>query len=446
MKTTSVSEVIDAAPFNRTHLLILLWGCFIMLFDGYDMVIYGSVVPRLMQEWQLSAIEAGTLGSCALFGMLFGGTLLAPLADRFGRRKLIILTTLLASLAAFMTGHARTPLELGACRLVTGLALGALVPSAVNLISEFAPQGRRSTMITVMSSFYSVGAVLSALLAIVVIPQWGWQAVFYVAVLPVLAVPFMLRYLPESAAFLELKGRRAELGQLLAKVDPAFRPGTELRLAGSNQPQDKARLAQLFGPGQALATVLLWVAFAMCMLMSYGLNTWLPKLMAQGGYALGSSLAFLVTLNIGATVGALSGGWLADRLGVQRTLALFFVLAAVSLAALGLNPGPLLLNLLLLIAGATTIGTLAVIHAYASIAYPAHIRSTGVGWAAGIGRLGAIAGPMLGGSLLSLQLPIQQNFLAFALPGVIGALAIVFIQVRAPQQASEPEAANKPTC
>ncbi|MNE49466.1 4-hydroxybenzoate transporter PcaK [compost metagenome] len=131
---------------------------------------------------------------------------------------------------------------------------------------------------------------------------------------------------------------------------------------------------------------------------------------------------------------------------MQRTLALFFVLAALSLAALGLNPGPLLLNLLLLVAGATTIGTLAVIHAYASIAYPAHIRSTGVGWAAGIGRLGAIAGPMLGGSLLSLQLPIQQNFLAFALPGVIGALAIVFIQVRAPQQASEPEAANKPTC
>ncbi|MNM97842.1 4-hydroxybenzoate transporter PcaK [compost metagenome] len=301
-------------------------------------------------------------------------------------------------------------------------------------------------MITVMSSFYSVGAVLSALLAIAVIPQWGWQAVFYVAVLPVLAVPFMLRYLPESAAFLELKGRRAELERLLAKVDPAFRPGTELHLAGSDQPVDKARLAQLFGPGQALATLLLWVAFAMCMLMSYGLNTWLPKLMAQGGYPLGSSLAFLVTLNIGATVGALFGGWLADRLGVQRTLALFFVLAALSLAALGLNPGPLLLNLLLLVAGATTIGTLAVIHAYASIAYPAHIRSTGVGWAAGIGRLGAIAGPMLGGSLLSMQLPIQQNFLAFALPGVIGALAIAFIQVRAPQQASEPEAANKPTC
>lgn len=437
MNKTSVSEVINAAAFNRTHLLILMWGCFIMLFDGYDMVIYASVVPRLMDEWQLSAIEAGTLGSCALFGMLFGGTLLAPLADRFGRRQLIILTTVMASLTAFMTGHATTPVELGAYRLGTGLALGALVPSAVNLISEFAPEGRRSTMITVMSSFYSVGAVLSALLAITVIPQWGWQTVFYIAALPVLTVPFMLRYLPESAAFLELKGRRAELEQLLVKVDPHFRPGTELRLLSNDKQTRGARLPQLFSNGRALATSLLWVAFAMCMLMSYGLNTWLPKLMAYGGYPLGSSLAFLVTLNIGATIGALSGGWLADRLGVQRTLALFFMLAAVSLATLGLKPGPWLLNLLLLIAGATTIGTLAVIHAYASASYPAHIRSTGVGWAAGIGRLGAIAGPMLGGSLLTLELPFQQNFLAFALPGVIGALAIITIHMRESLAGSE---------
>ncbi len=430
MHKTTVAAVIDAARFNRTHWLILAWGCFIMLFDGYDMVVYGSVVPRLMHEWQLSPVQAGTLGSCALFGMLFGGTLLAPLADRFGRRRLVILMTLLASLAAFLTGHARNPLELGVCRFGTGLALGALVPSAVNLISEFAPAGRRATLITVMSSFYSVGAVLSALVGIALIPQWGWQSVFYVAVLPVLSVPLMLRYLPESAAFLELKGRRGELDALLAKVEPNYRAGTELAIAKPHADADKARLPQLFAGGQALGTLLLWLGFAMCMLMSYGLNTWLPKLMANGGYPLTSSLVFLVTLNIGATLGALFGGWLADRLGTQRTLVLFFALAAASLAALGINPGPWLLNALLVIAGATTIGTLAVIHAYASQFYPAHVRSTGVGWAAGIGRLGAIAGPMLGGSLLALELPFQENFLAFALPGVIGALAIGFIRVR----------------
>jgi AAHS family benzoate transporter-like MFS transporter len=231
MHKTTVAAVIDAARFNRTHWLILAWGCFIMLFDGYDMVVYGSVVPRLMHEWQVSPVQAGTLGSCALFGMLFGGTLLAPLADRFGRRRLVILMTLLASLAAFLTGHARNPLELGVCRFGTGLARGARVASAGNLISEFAPAGRRATLITVMSSFYSVGAVLSALVGIALIPQWGWQSVFYVAVLPVLSVPLMLRYLPESAAFLELKGRRGELDALLAKVEPNYRAGAELAIA-----------------------------------------------------------------------------------------------------------------------------------------------------------------------------------------------------------------------
>ena len=338
MNRQSAAAVIDAARFSRTHWLILGWGCFIMLFDGYDMVIYGSVVPRLMQEWQPSPVQAGTLGSCALFGMLFGGTLLAPLADRFGRRRLVIATTLLASLAAFLTGHARDPLELGAGRFFTGLALGALVPSAINLISEFAPAGRRSTLVTVMSAFYSVGAVLSALLAIAMIPAWGWQSVFYVAVLPVLAVPLMLRWLPESAAFLELKGRRAELDALLRKVDPDYRPGAERANAVAAE-APSGRVAQLFEGRQAVGTLLLWVAFAMCMLMSYGLNTWLPKLMAGGGYALGSSLAFLVTLNVGATLGALFGGWLADRLGHRRALRLVPAAFALALAAVPLSLG-----------------------------------------------------------------------------------------------------------
>lgn len=255
----------------------------------------------------------------------------------------------------------------------------------------------------------------------------------------------MLRWLPESAAFLELKGRRAELDALLRKVDPDYRPGAERANAVAAE-APSGRVAQLFEGRQALGTLLLWVAFAMCMLMSYGLNTWLPKLMAGGGYALGSSLAFLVTLNVGATLGALFGGWLADRLGAGRTLVLFFALAAASLAALGLGPGPWLLNGLLVVAGATTIGTLAVIHAYAAQFYPAWVRSTGVGWAAGVGRLGAIAGPMLGGSLLALELPFQQNFLAFAAPGVIGALAIACIHLRprVPAEVSVDATAKKP--
>lgn len=166
------------------------------------------------------------------------------------------------------------------------------------------------------------------------------------------------------------------------------------------------------------------------MLMVYGLNTWLPKIMVAGGFPLGSSLMFLVTLNIGATFGALGGGWLADRWGCKPTLILFFLLAVISLCTLGIKPGPLLLNAMLLIAGATTIGTLAVIHAFAAQQYPSEIRATGVSWCSAIGRFGAVAGPAMGGLMLSINLPLQLNFILCAVPGLVAIFAIAMIKRR----------------
>jgi AAHS family benzoate transporter-like MFS transporter len=163
------------------------------------------------------------------------------------------------------------------------------------------------------------------------------------------------------------------------------------------------------------------------MLMVYGLNTWLPKIMIAGGYDLGSSLQFLIVLNIGATVGALAGGWLGDRFGNKLVLIIFFAFAVLSLILLGTHPGPELLNILLFIAGATTIGTLAVVHAFGADYYPAEIRSTGVSWCSAMGRFGAIAGPILGGALIGLKLPLGQNFMIFAIPGVIAIAAVLLV-------------------
>jgi len=172
---------------------------------------------------------------------------------------------------------------------------------------------------------------------------------------------------------------------------------------------------------------MVWLAFGMCLLMVYGLNTWLPKIMIASGFDLGSSLQFLVVLNIGATVGALAGGWLGDRFGNKKVLVAFFALAVLSLVLLGMNPASVLLNALLFVAGATTIGTLAVIHAFGADYYPTSIRSTGVSWCSAIGRFGAIAGPLLGGSLLALKLPPAQNFLVFAAPGAVAILAVLLV-------------------
>lgn len=432
MATQSALSVAANAPLGRLHYGLLFWCSFIMLFDGYDLVIYGSVVPRLMEEWAISPIHAGWMGSAALFGMMFGAVLIGPLADRYGRRKIILSSMTLTSVCALATAAAWDAPSFAALRFVTGMGLGAAVPNIVALMSDLAPANRRSTLTTIMLSFYSIGAMASALVAIWIIPRFGWEATFLVGGLPLLAMPWMYRQLPESLAFLLSKdGSRAAL--LLQRLDPEI----DVRSVQMEPPAKSTSgtpLSRLFSEGRAVGTIFLWLGFGMCMLMVYGLNTWLPKIMVAAGYPLGSSLMFLVILNLGATVGALGGGWLADRWGCKPTLILFFALAVVSLSTLGVKPGPLVLNIMLLIAGATTIGTLAVIHAFAAQQYPSTIRGTGVSWCSAIGRFGGVAGPTLGGVMLSLNLPTQLNFLLCAAPGVIAIIAIALVKKAAKER------------
>lgn len=421
-------EIASAAPLGKFHYGLLFWCSFIMLFDGYDLVIYGSVVPRLMEQWSIPPLQAGWMGSAALFGMMFGAIAIGPLADHLGRRKIILAGIAFASVSALTNAFAWDALSFAAFRFLTGIGLGAAIPNIVALMSDLSPTARRSTLTTIMLSFYSIGAMISAMVAILVIPNFGWEATFYIGGLPLLCLPWMYRYLPESLPFLLSKDKVAA-DLLLKRIAPGI-DTSSVSFAAAPQASSSAPLSRLFKEGRGVGTVFLWLGFGMCLLMVYGLNTWLPKIMVAGGYPLGSSLMFLVTLNLGATVGALGGGWLADRWGCKPTLILFFALAVVSLCTLGIKPGPVLLNIMLLIAGATTIGTLAIIHAFAAQQYPSEIRSTAVSWCSAIGRFGGVAGPALGGLMLSLNLPLQLNFIFCSIPGVIAIIAIAMVKRR----------------
>jgi AAHS family benzoate transporter-like MFS transporter len=425
MKQVDVHKIIDEAKFNRFHWVLLFWCALVIIFDGYDLVIYGVVLPKLMAEWGLTPMQAGALGSYALFGMMFGAMFFGPLSDKIGRKKVIAICVTLFSLFTFINGFASNMTEFGICRFIAGLGIGGVMPNVVALMTEYSPKKIRSLLVTIMFSGYSVGGMLSAGFGIWLIPAYGWSAVFFVAITPLLLLPLILYFLPESPAFLLRSKRDGKMGDILSRIDPGYAPGKVVQYNyATGNISTQAPLLALFKDGRMLTTLMFWVSFFMCLLMVYALGSWLPKLMNKAGYPMGSSLMFLMVLNIGAIFGAVGGGWLADKFPPRRVLSIFFVIAACSISLLGIKSNTLTLNLLVAIAGATTIGSQILLYAFVAQYYPLRIRSTGIGWASGVGRSGAILGPILGGTLLSMNLPLEFNFYMFAIPGAIACIAI----------------------
>ncbi|EOG3622661.1 MFS transporter [Pseudomonas putida] len=425
MRNINAAALLERARFNAFHARLLFWCALIIIFDGYDLVIYGVVLPSLMAEWGLSAVQAGVLGSCALVGMMAGALFFGSLSDRIGRRKTIMTCVLLFSGVTALNGLATSPETFALCRFVAGLGIGGVMPNVVALMNEYAPGKMRSTLVAIMFSGYSLGGMLSAGLGMLFIPQWGWQAVFYVAVIPLLLLPLLIHQLPESMDFLLRSGQAERAKVLLAQATSDYLPEHDDQLSLVATRAGKVSIREIFSEGRVVNTLTLWAAFFCCLLMVYALSSWLPKLMSSAGYGLNSSLAFLLVLNSGAIVGAIAGGWLGDRVGIANVLLCFFACGALSLSLLALKAPVAVLYLLIAVAGASTIGTQILANACAVQYYPPHIRSTGLGWAMGIGRLGAIVGPVLGGVLHSANLPYQSSFLAFAIPGAIGAVAIL---------------------
>ncbi|MDH0648229.1 MFS transporter [Pseudomonas sp. GD03858] len=424
MRTLDIHPIIDNARFSPFHWMVMAWCGLLLIFDGYDLFIYGVVLPVIMQQWALTPLQAGALGSYALFGMMFGALAFGSLADRIGRKKGIALCFALFSGATILNGFATSPSEFGVYRFFAGLGCGGLMPNAVALMNEYAPKRLRSTLVAIMFSGYSLGGMLSAGIGIFLLPRLGWESMFFAAAVPLLLLPVILYYLPESIGFLVRQGRVDEARRLLKRLDPHCDVRADDQLQALDKQGKGASVLELFRDGLAVRTLALWLAFFCCLLMVYALSSWLPKLMANAGYSLGSSLSFLLALNFGGMAGAILGGWLGDRYNLVKVKVAFFIAAALSISLLGVNSPMPVLYLLIFVAGATTIGTQILLYAGAAQLYGLSVRSTGLGWASGIGRNGAIVGPLLGGALMGVNLPLQLNFIAFAIPGAVAALAM----------------------
>ena len=426
--TMNVNAVVDKAKFKPFHMTVVLWCLFVVLFDGYDLAINGVVLPLLMQEWGMSAVQAGMLASTALAGMMFGAMFFGMLADKIGRKKVILICVTLFSGFTFLGGNAESPTQFGVLRFIAGLGIGGVLPNLVALTSEYAPQKLRSTLVTGMFSGYAMGGIMAALLGTWLTPSFGWQIMFWIAGIPLLVLPLLFIFLPESLAFLVKQQKTEKALAIVQKLSPEDKVTPQTVLVFNESKVPAASISALFKQGRLPGTLLFWLAFFMCLLMLYALGSWLPKLMMAAGYSLGSSLTFLLALNIGAVIGTAGGGMLADRFHIKPVIISMLTVGILALIGLGFNSPQPVIYFLVSLAGASSVGCSILLYSYVAQFYPLAVRSTGLGWASGVGRMGAIVGPIVIGFLLGLELPHKFNFLAVAVPAVLAVIAIAFIR------------------
>ena len=423
-----VNSVVDNAKFTPFHFNVVAWCLLIILFDGYDLAINGVTLPLLMNDWGLSAVQAGMLASTALAGMMFGAMIFGSLADKIGRKKVIMICIVLFSGLTFAGGFASNPTEFGILRFLAGLGIGGVMPNLVALTSEYAPQKMRSTLVTTMFSGYAVGGVMAALLGSWFTPDFGWQIMFFIAGIPLFLLPLIWKFLPESFAFIVKQNKQAEARKIVSRLAPSVKvtDNTIFTLPEENVPE-AANVVSLFRRGRAMNTILFWIAFFTCLLTMYALSSWLPKLMMAAGYSMDNSLMFMMVMNVGAVVGIVGGGILADRFHLKPVLMFLGMMGAIVMSLMGFQSNQFLLYILVFLAGAASIGSQMLLYSYVAQFYPLAVRSTGIGWSSAIGRMGAIIGPILIGGLLGMNLPAYVNFMAVGMPVLICAIAVALI-------------------
>lgn len=427
MAKINTTEIISNSKFNRFHLGLLAWCFFTILFDGYDLVVYGTVVPLLIEEWKLNPVQAGAIGSYGLFGMMFGAMILGILADRLGRKKGTAISLFLFSLFTFLCGFADNPTTFSIFRFFAGVGLGGIMPNVIALLTDYSPKKIRSMVVSIVLCGYSVGGMLAPAFGITIMPKFGWESVFWFAGAPLLLLPLMYKKLPESSVYLAKTGKKEELFNILKKVNPDFSYSANDEIMEIAADEPKVPIVGLFKEKRALSTLMFWIAFFSCLLMVYGLNTWLPKLMIEAGYGLNSSLGFLIALQGGAIIGTLIIARLCDKYGSKKMLVPMYASGAIALTILGFGGNTFVIYLLVAVAGAATIGAQNIVQAYVSQYYPPYIRSTALGMSSGVGRMGGMVGPLLGGFLLSIALPTEMNFIVFAIPGIIATIALSLV-------------------
>ncbi|MDQ1209338.1 AAHS family 4-hydroxybenzoate transporter-like MFS transporter [Acinetobacter baylyi] len=420
-----VQEFIDQIRFGKIQKLILLLCFCVVAIDGFDTASIGFIAPALKHDWGLLPTELAALFASGLMGLMLGALIFGPLADRFGRKTMLVLCIFLfgcSSLASAFSPEIQTLIFL---RLLTGIGLGGAMPTAITLMSEYCPSARRSVLVMTMFCGFTIGSALGGMISARLIPMIGWQGILFMGgILPLILLPAFYFLVPESLRFKVLKRHSdADIQAIIKRLAPEL--CKQLVLESQIQKKNSSSIRELLSRKYWCSTLLIWTTYFMSLMIIYLIASWMPTLLTNIGASLEHASLVTAVFQIGGTLGSISLGYLMDKWGADRILSAVYMLGALFVIFSGLSTASLFwLILSVFIVGLCISGGQTGLNAYTAVFYPTHCRATGVSWANAIGRCGSVLGSFVGGWLMSFNLDISVILSLLALPALLAALSL----------------------
>ena len=435
MNEINISNLVDAARLRRFHLWLAFWCLLAMMADGFDLLNASIAGPALIKEWGISRAALGPVFSASLVGFFVGAPFFGYLGDRFSRRLAIISSLLFIGVTTLACAWASDLQQLLWLRFFSGLGLGGVLPNVIALNAEFAPKRLRATMLVIMSMGISLGGAIPGIVGVTLMPSYGWPVIFVIGgVIPIVIGLCLILAIPDSIKFMVLRGDRHEaVARLVRKLDPALivAPATRFVLnVDEGEASTRGSPAALFRNGWASVTVLVWMIFILNLMANNLMNAWLPMIVQVSGHSAAQGSYAGSLYQLGGSAGGLLIGILIDRFGL-KVLVIMFAIAAPVLAFTG-TPGISDTTLLTMafLCGCVVVGMQNGLNASAGLIYPTALRANGVGYALGVGRIGSIAGPLIGSLLTGLGMPVATFFYVTAIGPLLCAVAFTVLLKR----------------
>ena len=442
-----ISDFLDQRKVSSLQVKVAILCGLTIALDSFDAQTLGFIAPSLSKEWSLSAGAMGPVFGASLFGTMVGALLFGALADKFGRKWLIVLGMLIFGVGSIATAFSTSFTSLMVIRFLTGVGLGGVLPNAIALTGEYASKRRRPLTIMLMFALAGVGTAIGAILSAKLLEMYGWRSiVWFGGVTPIVVALMLSVWLPESLYFLVGRpGRTFEVRDILSAIDPNAQLASNASFTVLEEQGSGFLVPHLFRQGRAALTCLIWVIFFLSLLEFYFMHTWLPTLIHDAGLGVKEAIAVSAAFQLGGALGTVALGFGVDRSGFYKILVPTYAMGCLSIIVIGWAGSSISILLpAVFVSGTCVIGGQIGINALAASFYPTFIRSTGVGWALGIGRIGSILGPVAAGLMLALHWSVQSLFYAGSIPPLASALILLAMTALTLRRKREADAAPIP--